>query len=212
MDPIASSREEYDAGVLREQDVAPDPLDQLRRWLEDAVAADLPEPTAATLATVDAEGRPDARILLVRGIDDDGVSFYTNRHSAKGRQLAANPVGAIVWHWQPLHRQVRVRGAVEFLPDEESDAYFASRPRASQLGAWASDQSAPIADRAALDARVGEVEARFGDGEVARPPHWGGYRLRPDEVEFWQGQPARLHDRIRFRRSDGHWMTERLQP
>lgn len=206
-------RHEYHVGVLSEAAVDRDPLRQFRRWLDEAVAARLPEPTAVTLATVDADGMPDARVVLLRGIDDRGVRWFTNRRSAKGRQLAANPSAAIAVHWQPLERQVRIRGRVEALSDEESDAYFATRPRASRLSAIASRQSEPIADRAALEARIAAVEQRHADDdEVPRPSHWGGYLLRPDSVEFWQGRPARLHDRLVYRRSGTAWRLERLQP
>jgi pyridoxamine 5'-phosphate oxidase len=209
---LGAPREEYDAGQLHEHEVDGDPLVQLRAWLDEAIAAVLPEPTAMTLATVAADGAPDARIVLLRGLDHRGLLWYTNRASAKGRQLAAVPQAAVVLHWQPLERQVRVRGSVEELAPEESGAYFASRPRASQLGAWASDQSAPIADRDALDAQVAAVAQRFGDGPIPRPPHWGGYLLRPVTIEFWQGRPARLHDRIVHTRTGDGWTTARLQP
>lgn len=212
MDELAAPRQDYRAGRLEDGAVAHEPLTQLRSWLEDAIAADLPEPTAITLATVDADGLPDARVVLLRGIDERGIRWFTNRRSAKGRQLAANPVASVVAHWQPLERQVRLRGPVELLSDEESDAYHASRPRESQLGAWASDQSEPIADRAALDAQVAAVAARFDGVEVPRPPFWGGYLLRPHTVEFWQGRPGRLHDRLRHERHAGGWRVVRLQP
>jgi pyridoxamine 5'-phosphate oxidase len=206
------ARLEYRVDVLDESDLDRDPLVTVRRWIDDAVAAELPEPTAVTLATADAEGCPDARIVLLRGVDEHGVRWFTNRRSVKGDQLAATPCAAIVAHWQPLERQVRLRGDVELLADEESDAYFASRPRESQLGAWASAQSAPIADRQALKARVAEVTARFDGRDVPRPPHWGGYLLRPDTVELWQGRPARLHDRFRYHRVGDGWQWRRLQP
>lgn len=212
MTGLGAPREEYDAGRLHEDELDGDPLVQLRAWLDEAIAAALPEPTAMTLATVGADGAPDARIVLLRGLDARGLLWYTNRTSAKGRQLAALPRAAVVLHWQPLERQVRVRGSVEELEQGESDAYFASRPRASQLGAWASDQSAPIVDRHALDAQVAAVARRFGDGPIPRPPHWGGYLLRPVSIEFWQGRPARLHDRIVHTRTGRGWTTARLQP
>jgi pyridoxamine 5'-phosphate oxidase len=208
-------RRDYRRGELDRDDLLDDPLEQLKYWLEDAVAAAIPEPTAATVATVDAHGLPDARVVLLRGSDDRGVWWFTNRQSAKGSQLAANARAAVVLWWEPLERQVRLRGPVELLPDEESDAYFASRPRGSRIGAWASDQSSGIADRAALEAHVAAVERRFdGVADVPRPDHWGGYLLRPTSIEFWQGRSSRLHDRLRFERPtpDDDWQLGRLQP
>lgn len=205
-------RRDYGSGVLDEASVDPDPLVQVQAWLDDAFGAELDDASAATLATVDASGVPDARVVLLRGVDERGVWWFTNRRSAKGEQLAASPSAAIVLHWQALERQVRLRGRVELLPDVESDAYFAARPRGAQLGAWASEQSAPVADRAELDRRADEVEARFAGREVPRPEHWGGYLLRPDVVELWQGRAARLHDRLRYLRSDDGWEITRLQP
>ena len=210
-------RRDYRRGELDRGDLLDDPLAQLRHWLDDAVAAELAEPTAATLATVDAHGMPDARVVLVRGSDARGIWWFTNRHSAKGAQLAANSQAAVVLFWEPLERQVRLRGPVELLPDTESDAYFASRPRGSRIGAWASDQSRPVVDRDAFDAHVAAAEQRFdGVEEVPRPEHWGGYLLRPVAIEFWQGRASRLHDRFRFERAepepDAAWQVERLQP
>jgi pyridoxamine 5'-phosphate oxidase len=208
-------RRDYRRGELDRDDLLDDPLEQLKYWLEDAVTAAIPEPTAATVATVDAHGLPDARVVLLRGSDDRGVWWFTNRQSAKGSQLAANARAAVVLWWEPLERQVRLRGPVELLPDEESDAYFASRPRGSRIGAWASDQSSGIADRAALEAHVAAVERRFdGVADVPRPDHWGGYLLRPTSIEFWQGRSSRLHDRLRFERPtpDDDWQLGRLQP
>ena len=192
--------------------VARDPLAQLRAWIDDASADAGWEAGAFTLATADADGRPDARIVLLRGIDDAGLQFFTNYESAKAAQLAANPHAAAVFGWPARHRQVRGRGRVERLRAEESDAYFASRPRGSQLGAWASPQSRVIGDRAELDAALAEAEARYGDGEVERPPHWGGYRLVPEQVELWVGRPNRLHDRVRYTRTADGWSIERLAP
>lgn len=211
VDAIERSRRDYAVGELDDADLDPDPLAQLRRWIDEAAAAGIDEPNAMVLATADAEGRPDARVVLLRGLDH-GLVWFTHRTSAKGRQLAARPVGAVVLHWQPLERQVRVRGPVAPVDDDASDAYFASRPRASQLGAWASDQSAPIGARVDLEARLAETARRFGDGPVPRPPTWGGYRLVPDEVEVWQGRRSRLHDRVRYRRAGDAWVRERLQP
>jgi pyridoxamine 5'-phosphate oxidase len=194
-----------------------DPLLAVRRWVDEAVAAHTEvEPNAMTLATVDHDRdgatQPDARVVLCKGIDT-GLVFYTSRTSVKGRQLAATPVAAAVFLWTTLERQVRVRGRVEEVDDVVSDAYFASRPRGSRIGAWTSQQSAPVPDRAALEARADEVAARFdGDRDVPRPPTWGGYRLLPDSVELWQGRPDRLHDRLRWRREGDGWQLERLQP
>lgn len=212
MGPIRQPRQEYRAGVLDEEVVGDDPLAAARRWLDEAIARGGPEPTAMTLATVDADGIPDARVVLVRGFDDRGAVWFTNRRSAKGAQLVANPAAALVAFWPDTERQIRLRGPVELLPDEESDAYFASRPRGSQLGAWASAQSEPVADRAALEQRVAEEAVRFDGVEVPRPPHWGGYLLRPTELELWQGRPSRLHDRIRCVRTTDGWRLARLQP
>lgn len=210
----AALRREYGSWALREHDVLADqPLAEVRRWVDEAVVAQVPEPTAATLATVDAEGVPDARVVLLRHVGDDGVRWYSNRASAKGRQLAANPVAAVVLFWPQLERQIRLRGRVEALPDAESDRYFAARPRASQVAAWASEQSAVIDGRAALDARAAAATRRFAGLErIPRPPHWGGQLLRPDHVELWQGGRARLHDRLRWRRTAAGWHLERLQP
>lgn len=201
--------------TLDEGEVA-DPLRAVRRWVEEAVAAHTEvEPTAMTVATVaphDDGPHPDARVVLCKGIDT-GLVFYTSRTSAKGRQLAAVPRAAAVFLWTTLERQVRVRGRVEEVSDATSDAYFASRPRGSRIGAWTSDQSAPITDRDALDARAEEAAARFGpDDDVPRPPHWGGYRIVPDAIELWQGRPNRLHDRLRWQRDGDAWLLERLQP
>jgi pyridoxamine 5'-phosphate oxidase len=184
-------------------------------WVAEAAeASGMRYPNAVTLATVDADGRPDARIVLLKGGDDRGFLFFTNYRSAKARVLEEYPNAALVFYWDAMGRQVRVRGRTERLPVEESDAYFESRPRGSRVGAWASEQSMPIGDRDALEARYHEVDAEFADAEVPRPAHWGGFLLRPLEVEFWSEGTWRLHDRIRFRRSspDDAWITERLQP
>lgn len=213
---LESARRDYGVGDLREEHVADDALAEVQRWLHEAIVAagDDPayEPTAATLATVDGDRMPDARMVLLRGVDERGVWWFTNRRSAKGRQLAATPAAAIVVHWPSLQRQVRLRGAVTLLPDTESDAYFAARPRDAQLGAWASEQSEPIADRAALQQQIDEAEQRFAGREVPRPGHWGGYLLRPEVVELWQGRPGRLHDRLRYTREGDGWTITRLQP
>jgi pyridoxamine 5'-phosphate oxidase len=188
-----------------------DPLAQFRHWYEYAVAAGLPEPEAMALATATPEGRPSVRFVLLKGIDERGVEFYTNYQSRKGRELAANPHAALAVLWKPLQRQVRLEGPVERLSPEESDAYFATRSRGSRLGAWASDQSREIPGRDWLDARLAEVEARHPD-EVPRPPHWGGYVLRPEVIEFWEGRPNRLHDREQFTRGPAGWSSVRLSP
>ncbi len=210
--PVADLRREYGRDGLGEADLAPTWYEQLGRWLDDAVRAGSLEPNAMTLATADAQGRPSARTVLLKGLDARGLVLYTNRTSRKGRELAENPRAALVLRWDELERQVCVTGAAEPAPEDESDAYFASRPRGAQLAAWASEQSSVIPGRAALEARGAELEKRFAGGEVPRPPHWGGVRVVPDAVEFWQGRPSRLHDRLRFRLLDGAWLVERLSP
>jgi pyridoxamine 5'-phosphate oxidase len=189
-----------------------DPMAQLRAWLDEAARV-VPEPRAMTLATADAKGRPSARVVLLRGLDDRGLTFFTNRESRKGDELAANPRAAAVLHWWELGRQVRVEGAVELASADESETYWRSRPRGSRIAAWASPQSRPLADRAELDARVSEADDRFPSDDVPLPAHWGGYRIVPDAVEFWSHRDDRLHDRIRYRRGeDGCWSRERLAP
>jgi pyridoxamine 5'-phosphate oxidase len=189
------------------------PLDAVRDWYEAAVAAGVPEPEAMALATAAPDGAPSVRFVLLRGIDERGIRFYTNYESRKGRQLAANPRAAASLYWHALHRSIRLEGAVERLTAEESDAYFAQRARGSQIGAWASEQSRPIPDRKWLDERLLDAEARFEDEDVPRPPFWGGFRLIPDYVEFWEGRVNRLHDRQRYLRApDGGWRCERLSP
>jgi len=196
---------------LRRADLDPDPIVQFERWfaLADETA---PLAEAMTLATVDAGGDPDARMVLLKGVDRRGFRFFTNYESAKAAELAASPRAALVFYWRDLDRQVRVRGAVERLAGAESDEYFASRPRESQLAAWASPQSRPVEPREALDAKFEAVAARFGHGEVPRPANWGGYLLEPREIEFWQGRVGRLHDRFRYRRDGDSWEIERLGP
>lgn len=189
------------------------PLEPFRAWLADAEELELPNPNSMTLATIDPDGRPSARTVLLKGLDERGIVFYTNREGRKGRALAANPVAAMVFHWDQLLRQIVVEGDVTLASDEESDAYFASRPRASQLGAWASRQSTPVPDRATLDAAYHEMEGRFEGEPVTRPPFWGGYRMSLNRVEFWQGRPFRLHDRIEYRPTgDDRWTSQRLYP
>jgi pyridoxamine 5'-phosphate oxidase len=200
-----------DMPPLRRSDLDQDPIVQFGAWFRRA-QEEAPLPEAMTLATVDADGAPDARMVLLKGFDERGFRFFTNHASAKGRQLQAGPRAALVLYWRELDRQVRVRGPVERLAEEESDAYFATRPRDSQLGAWASPQSERLPDRDQLDRQVAEHEARFAGDEVPRPPHWGGFLLRPAQIEFWQGQVGRLHDRFRYTRSGDGWEIERLAP
>jgi pyridoxamine 5'-phosphate oxidase len=208
-----SRRVQYESAGLDVADVAQDPIDQWRRWYDDAVEARLIEPNAMVLATTGEDGHPDARYVLVRTVDARGFVFHTNYDSPKSRQLTALPFAAGVFTWLGLHRQVRIRGPIERTEREVSDAYWESRPRDSQVGAWASPQSAVLADRADLDARIAVTEAEFAERAIDRPGFWGGWRLGYDEVEFWQGRPSRLHDRLRYRRSDsGDWRIERLAP
>jgi len=204
--------EQYAGAPLDPADCDPDPMIEFRRWLQVAVAAQLPTVNAVTLATVDDRGRPAARIVLLKDVDDRGFVFFTNYDSRKGHDLAAHPFAALVAFWEPLHRQIRVEGTVERVGADESDAYFATRPRGSQLGAIASPQSQPIASREPLAQRITELEREIGDGAPARPPHWGGYRLVPDMIELWQGQVSRLHDRVRYRRERDQWVRDRLAP
>jgi len=212
LDRLARLREEYTGSGLRESDADPDPIEQFRGWFEQALAADLHEPNAMTLATATPGGSPSARMVLLKGFDERGFVFYTNYEGRKAEELEANPRAALVLYWGELRRQVRVEGGVSRLPDAESDAYFAGRPRGSQLGAWASEQSRPVSDRGVLEQRLRELEANYEGHDVPRPPFWGGYRVEPETIEFWQGRENRLHDRMVYRRSDGQWRRERLQP
>lgn len=192
--------------------VPADPFRFFRDWMAEAERTEPNDPTAMSLATVDADGRPSLRIVLLKGLDDRGFVFYTNTESRKGQQLAARPVAALCFHWKSLRRQIRIEGAVEPVTEAEADAYFASRPRGSRIGAWASLQSRPLDARATLQRRVAELEARYEGQEVPRPPHWSGYRVLPEQIEFWQDGEFRLHDRFSYRRSASGWTCERLYP
>jgi len=210
---IADLRREYAGTPLLEEAVPPDAIAQFRAWFEEALSAGVVEPNAMTLATATPDGRPSARMVLLKGLDERGFSFYTDYESRKGRELAANPHAALVFYWPELHRQVRVTGTVSRVPREESEAYFRSRPLASRLSAWASRQSEVVPSREVLEARHREAEERFPDGEVPLPDRWGGFVLDPEVIEFWQGRPGRLHDRLCYTRlPDGGWRIERLSP
>ncbi|MEO8040344.1 MAG: pyridoxamine 5'-phosphate oxidase [Betaproteobacteria bacterium] len=209
---IANLRKEYLRERFDEADAAADPIDQFRRWFDEALQAELPEPNAMTLATVDAAGAPSARIVLIKNFDARGFVFFTNYESRKGRELAANPRACLLFHWVELERQVRIEGAVTKIAAADSDAYFRERPLGSRYGAWASRQSAILPDRQALEAKLAQVERELGN-DPPRPPHWGGYRLQPDRFEFWQGRPSRLHDRLQYIPVAGAaWKIERLSP
>jgi pyridoxamine 5'-phosphate oxidase len=213
MASIADLRQEYSAGGLSEEDAGHDPYALFRRWFDQAVAASLADPNAFTLATCTPDGWPTARAVLLKGLDARGFTFFTNYDSRKGRELEANPRAAMVFLWQALERQVRVEGTVEVVTATESDEYFAVRPLGSRLGAWASPQSAVIPGREFLEKQHAELMKCYPDGNVPRPPNWGGYRVLPRAIEFWQGRPSRLHDRIRFTRAEsGAWVRERLAP
>lgn len=210
---LTELRREYTQHGLSEDEVDRDPLRQFHRWLDEAVKAGITEPNAMTLATVDPTGRPSARIVLLRGCDERGFTFFTSYRGRKADDLRANANGALVFYWADLERQVRVEGTVDVTTVEESDEYFAGRPRGSQLGAWASHQSQAIPDRTALEARMAEYTTQFEGKHVPRPLDWGGYRLLPTRIEFWQGRPSRLHDRLCFERgADGRWVLSRLSP
>ncbi|MEX0268588.1 pyridoxamine 5'-phosphate oxidase [Leptolyngbyaceae cyanobacterium UHCC 1019] len=209
---IADLRLNYTRQSLLETDIHPDPIHQFQTWFDHAIAANLLEPNAMTLATATPNGTPSARIVLLKGVDQRGFVFYTNYNSQKGQELTANPQAALVFLWNELERQVRVAGTVEKIAAQETEAYFQSRPQSSQLGAWASEQSCVIPNREVLEQRLADLTQDYQDKQVPRPPHWGGFRVIPHAIEFWQGRPSRLHDRLRYRLEAGNWIIERLSP
>jgi pyridoxamine 5'-phosphate oxidase len=210
---VADLRRNYTRAGLNETEADSNPFTQFQTWFDQALAADLPEPNAMTLATATPEGKPSARIVLLKGFDEDGFVFYTNYASQKGQQLADNPWASLVFWWAELERQVRIDGRVEKVSKQESEEYFASRPLGSRLGAWASPQSQVISSRVVIEDKIAELEPKYEEETIPKPPNWGGYRLIPTEIEFWQGRPNRLHDRLRYRQQgDGSWLRERLAP
>jgi len=209
---VADLRKEYILNGLSEGDVDADPIRQFRLWFDQALAAGLAEPNAMTVATATLDGRPSARMLLIKGVDERGFVFFTNYESRKGQELAGNPYAALVFYWAELERQVRIEGAVERVAPAESDAYFHSRPLGSQLGAAASHQSQVLTSRAELEQRIANLAAAHADHKLPRPQHWGGFRVVPTQFEFWQGRPNRLHDRIRYDQAKGVWKITRLYP
>jgi pyridoxamine 5'-phosphate oxidase len=214
--PASPSEADYLRHVAEAEPLAPigesDPIPLFQSWFAEALKREPHDANAMTLATVDAEGWPDARMVLLKGVDAAGFTFFTNRESAKGRQLRANPRAALVFHWKSLRRQVRARGPVESVTEAEADAYFATRARSAQIGAWASDQSRELPDRLALERRIAEAGLKFGLGAVPRPPHWSGFRLRPRAIEFWRDRPFRLHERLLYERAAEAWTVKRLYP
>lgn len=209
---LTGLREEYGRGGLDLPDLADDPIEMFERWLAQSIEAGVHEPNAMVVSTATPDGRPSSRMVLLKGIGPDGFVFFTNQASRKGHELAANARCALLFPWHPLERQVRVEGSAEVLDRARVEAYFRSRPRDAQVGAWASQQSRVVDSRVTLVASYAEAEARFGDGEVPAPPHWGGYRVLPEVVEFWQGRPGRMHDRLAYRRDGDGWVVERLAP
>ena len=212
MSDLSDLRREYRRAALTRGDLDPDPLRQFTRWFEEAQGAAVAEPNAMTLATAGADGQPTARTVLLKYFDADGFVFFTNKESAKAQQLAENPRAGLLFYWQPLERQVVVRGSAEPVSTRESLAYFVKRPRGSQLGAWVSDQSRVITSRKVLELKLDEVRRRFGEGRIPLPSFWGGFRVRPSAIEFWQGRPSRLHDRFLYEREETGWRISRLAP
>jgi pyridoxamine 5'-phosphate oxidase len=212
MKKLHTMRREYNAGALKEQEMTADPMVIFDRWLEEAIAAGIDEPNAMTLATATPEGRPSARMVLLKEMRGDGFVFFTNYLSRKGEELRMNPRAALVFDWHVMARQVRVEGSVEQLPPEESDAYYLSRPENARIGAWSSPQSRVVKDRAELDALQREMEQRFAKEPLPRPGHWGGYLVRPERIEFWQGRPDRMHDRLVYEKGVDGWHLHRLAP
>lgn len=208
---LAHMRKSYERTELHEEQISSDPIEQLRQWLDDAAQAGVSEPNAMCLCTAQ-NGQPSARMVLLRRLDAAGLVFYTSYFSRKGRELDENPRAAVLFYWPQLERQARVEGVAGKLAEDESDEYFASRPRGHQIGAWASEQSEPVENRDLLDQRMRDYEERFADEDVPRPHSWGGYVLAPERIEFWQGRPNRMHDRIEFVRQHGAWVMRRLQP
>jgi len=212
MTSLADLRRDYSLAGLYEEDAGDDPFALFRRWFDQAMAAQLSEPNAMILATSTPDGKPSARAVLLKYLDERGFTFFTNYDSRKGEEMSANPHSSLVFLWHPLERQVRIEGTAERVSEAESDEYYRVRPVGSRLGAWASPQSAVIPDRAFLEQQHAELQAKYADGEIPRPPNWGGYRIVPQMIEFWQGRTSRLHDRIRYRKTGSVWLRDRLAP
>ena len=212
MRDIANIRKDYTQSALSEQDVLSDAIQQFEKWWSEAVASEIEEPNAMTLATINEQGFPSARIVLVKDISEEGFSFFTNYNSDKGQQMSAHDRVALLFFWKELERQVRIEGTIEKLSDADSDAYFASRPRGSRIAAWSSPQSEIISNRSVLDQRAAEFEEKFQNQDVPRPPHWGGYLVRPISIEFWQGRSSRMHDRLKYIKEENVWKIVRLAP